>query len=252
MALPGGRACTWTLLLCLNWVFFDGVAAGPWVSLLQVSYAHQIWCSVGVITVRLVCFCGCRQFMVTIPAVIEVGSMSRLCASLLQPNESLAMTATLTYNDNKMVIFERVSDTQFHQCTTFQVLNVQLALLVLWSSPVLMLPCFFHRLRRCRNPRSTISLSLYAESSFPWRNHEKSWSNTTHWSPSSKQTSPSTCLVKQVTWPVGRLCERICLIPFFSPLSPFQSRHAGHQAETCKRAGESPGGVSEPVHTWVR
>lgn len=65
--------------------------------------------------------------MVTIPAVIEVGSTSRLCASLLQPNESLAMTAILTYNDNKMVIFERVSDTQFHQCINFQVLNVQLA-----------------------------------------------------------------------------------------------------------------------------
>ncbi|XP_029699877.1 alpha-2-macroglobulin-like isoform X1 [Takifugu rubripes] len=89
MALPGGRTCAWTLLLCLNWVFFDGVAAGP-------------------------------QFMVTIPGVIEVGSTSRLCASLLQPNESLAMTAILTYNDNKMVIFERVSDKQFHQCTNFQ------------------------------------------------------------------------------------------------------------------------------------
>eukprot|EP00066_Takifugu_rubripes_P011155 XP_003979617.2 PREDICTED: alpha-2-macroglobulin-P-like [Takifugu rubripes] len=30
------------------------------------------------------------------------------------------MTAILTYNDNKMVIFERVSDKQFHQCTNFQ------------------------------------------------------------------------------------------------------------------------------------
>lgn len=82
----------------------------------------KIVCSVSEMTVILVCFCGCRHFMVAIPAVIEAGSESRLCASLLQPNETLAMTATLVFKNKKTVIFEKSSDTEFHQCAHFQVI----------------------------------------------------------------------------------------------------------------------------------
>ena len=75
------------------------------------------------LTVVLVRSCGCRQFMVAVPAVIEAGRESRLCVSLLQPNETLAMTVALDFNDKKTVLFEKSSDTEFHQCAVFQVLR---------------------------------------------------------------------------------------------------------------------------------
>lgn len=60
--------------------------------------------------------------MVAIPAVIEAGSESTLCASLFQPEETLAMTAALVFNDKETIIFEKSSDTEFHQCAHFQVI----------------------------------------------------------------------------------------------------------------------------------
>ncbi|CAG06491.1 unnamed protein product [Tetraodon nigroviridis] len=94
MALPGSRARMWALFLCLNWIFTDGAAAGP-------------------------------QFMVAIPAVMEAGAESRLCISLLQPNETLAVTAKLVFEDKATVIFERSSDKEFHQCAVFQAPEVE-------------------------------------------------------------------------------------------------------------------------------
>uniref|UniRef100_H3BZU7 Alpha-2-macroglobulin-like n=1 Tax=Tetraodon nigroviridis TaxID=99883 RepID=H3BZU7_TETNG len=84
----------WALFLCLNWIFTDGAAAGP-------------------------------QFMVAIPAVMEAGAESRLCISLLQPNETLAVTAKLVFEDKATVIFERSSDKEFHQCAVFQAPEVE-------------------------------------------------------------------------------------------------------------------------------
>lgn len=60
--------------------------------------------------------------MAAIPAVIEAGTESRLCVSLLQPNETLAMTASLDFDNKQRVIFEKSSDTEFHECALFQVL----------------------------------------------------------------------------------------------------------------------------------
>lgn len=61
--------------------------------------------------------------MVAIPAVIEAGTESRLCISLLQPNETLTVTAALVFEKEQTVIFEKSSDTDFHQCAHFQVLR---------------------------------------------------------------------------------------------------------------------------------
>ncbi len=48
--------------------------------------------------VDLLCFH--RWFLVTFPAVIESGSDTKLCASLLKPNDSLTMTVSLLDDKN--------------------------------------------------------------------------------------------------------------------------------------------------------
>ncbi|KAK9978659.1 hypothetical protein ABG768_020402 [Culter alburnus] len=61
------------------------------------------------------------SFMVTFPAVIESGSNAKLCASLLKPNESLAMTVFLLDDQNRTTqLVQQRSSTEFHRCFTFQ------------------------------------------------------------------------------------------------------------------------------------
>lgn len=62
--------------------------------------------------------------MVVIPAVIEAGAESKLCASLLQPNETLVMTITLISQEKKTDLFQKTSSTEFHTCVQFQVTSL--------------------------------------------------------------------------------------------------------------------------------
>lgn len=63
----------------------------------------------------------CRAFMVTFPAVIESGTEAKLCASLLQPNETLAMSIYLVDRDQNRTLLQESADREFHLCFQFQV-----------------------------------------------------------------------------------------------------------------------------------
>ncbi|XP_067311051.1 alpha-2-macroglobulin-like protein 1 [Pseudorasbora parva] len=61
-------------------------------------------------------------FMVTFPAVIESGSDTKLCASLLKPEERLTMTISLLDDTNRLTtqLVKQVSSKPFHRCFNFQ------------------------------------------------------------------------------------------------------------------------------------
>uniref|UniRef100_A0A672Q704 Alpha-2-macroglobulin-like n=1 Tax=Sinocyclocheilus grahami TaxID=75366 RepID=A0A672Q704_SINGR len=58
-------------------------------------------------------------FMVTFPAVIESGSEAKLCASLLKPNESLAMNIYLVHGDQSTLLLQEKAKEEFHRCFNF-------------------------------------------------------------------------------------------------------------------------------------
>uniref|UniRef100_A0A671NMT4 Alpha-2-macroglobulin-like n=1 Tax=Sinocyclocheilus anshuiensis TaxID=1608454 RepID=A0A671NMT4_9TELE len=58
-------------------------------------------------------------FMVTFPAVIESGSEAKLCASLLKPNESLAMNIYLVHGDQSTLLLQEKAEEEFHRCFNF-------------------------------------------------------------------------------------------------------------------------------------
>uniref|UniRef100_A0A8C8DNI1 Alpha-2-macroglobulin n=1 Tax=Oryzias sinensis TaxID=183150 RepID=A0A8C8DNI1_9TELE len=62
----------------------------------------------------------CRQYMVAIPAVLEAGTVNKFCASLLEPNEILTMKVALMYQQKNTTLFEKTSNTEFHECIDFQ------------------------------------------------------------------------------------------------------------------------------------
>ncbi|XP_030260679.1 alpha-2-macroglobulin-P-like [Sparus aurata] len=94
MDLPELQTRTWTLFVCLSWMFVGQVVAGP-------------------------------QYMVAIPAVVEAGAQTRFCVSLLQPSETLVMTVTLISQEKRTVLFEKTTSTEFHTCVQFQAPFVQ-------------------------------------------------------------------------------------------------------------------------------
>ncbi|TRY81376.1 hypothetical protein DNTS_021192, partial [Danionella cerebrum] len=60
-------------------------------------------------------------FLVTFPSVIESGSDSKLCASLLKPNESLTLTVSLLDDGGSTSqLVQKNSRTEFHLCFSFQ------------------------------------------------------------------------------------------------------------------------------------
>uniref|UniRef100_A0A672JGJ6 Uncharacterized protein n=1 Tax=Salarias fasciatus TaxID=181472 RepID=A0A672JGJ6_SALFA len=69
--------------------------------------------------------CVFRQYMVVCPAVLQAGVETKLCASLLQPNESLVMTVTLMSEDSQTVLLETTTDEDFHTCIQFQAPSVK-------------------------------------------------------------------------------------------------------------------------------
>uniref|UniRef100_A0A8C7XSS2 Alpha-2-macroglobulin-like n=1 Tax=Oryzias sinensis TaxID=183150 RepID=A0A8C7XSS2_9TELE len=58
--------------------------------------------------------------MVAIPAVLEAGTVNKFCASLLEPNEILTMKVALMYQQKNTTLFEKTSNTEFHECIDFQ------------------------------------------------------------------------------------------------------------------------------------
>lgn len=66
-------------------------------------------------------FCGCRQYMVAVPAVLEAGAETKFCASLLQPNETVVMTVTLRSPETNTTLFQKTSSEEFHTCVQFKV-----------------------------------------------------------------------------------------------------------------------------------
>ncbi|XP_054901639.1 alpha-2-macroglobulin-like [Poeciliopsis prolifica] len=94
MGLSGGQMWTWTL-----WVFF----CGTWV----VSISAE------------------PHYMVTMPVILEAGAETKLCASLMEPNETLTMTVTLTSLGQNLVLHEKTSREEFLECIQFQVPSVE-------------------------------------------------------------------------------------------------------------------------------
>ncbi|XP_011481059.1 alpha-2-macroglobulin-like isoform X2 [Oryzias latipes] len=60
------------------------------------------------------------DYMVAIPAVLEAGTVNKFCASLLEPNEILTMKVALMYQQKNTTLFEKTSNTEFHECIDFQ------------------------------------------------------------------------------------------------------------------------------------
>uniref|UniRef100_A0A3B4ZRW9 Alpha-2-macroglobulin-like n=1 Tax=Stegastes partitus TaxID=144197 RepID=A0A3B4ZRW9_9TELE len=87
MARPRIQMWTWTL--CALWVCVSQALTGP-------------------------------QYMVTFPAVLEAGTKTTVCASLMQPNETLHMTVTLMSNHQNKTLLERKSKEGFHDCVVFK------------------------------------------------------------------------------------------------------------------------------------
>ncbi|XP_067220979.1 alpha-2-macroglobulin-like isoform X2 [Chanodichthys erythropterus] len=60
------------------------------------------------------------SFMVTFPAVIESGSEAKLCASFLNPNESLVMNIHLVHGDQSTLLLQEKAEEEFHRCFNFK------------------------------------------------------------------------------------------------------------------------------------
>uniref|UniRef100_A0A3Q3LXA0 Alpha-macroglobulin receptor-binding domain-containing protein n=1 Tax=Mastacembelus armatus TaxID=205130 RepID=A0A3Q3LXA0_9TELE len=89
MGRSGVQIWTWTLYVS-NWMCGEQVLAGP-------------------------------QYMVAVPAVLEAGAETKFCASLLQPNETLVMTVSLTSEGNNSTLLKQTSSEEFHICAQFKV-----------------------------------------------------------------------------------------------------------------------------------
>uniref|UniRef100_A0A667YKS3 Alpha-2-macroglobulin n=1 Tax=Myripristis murdjan TaxID=586833 RepID=A0A667YKS3_9TELE len=94
MGLPGIQTWPWMLCALLSWVHVGQASPGP-------------------------------HYMVAIPAVLEAGADIQFCASLLQPNETLLMTVTLTSQAENRTLLMEEADTDVHTCVKFKVPMVQ-------------------------------------------------------------------------------------------------------------------------------
>ncbi|XP_011607095.2 alpha-2-macroglobulin-like [Takifugu rubripes] len=94
MAPPGSQTWAWSLCLLLSWMAFDHVAASP-------------------------------QYLVAIPLILEAEGVSRICASLLKPNETLTMTVSLKSKELNITLMQMVSRQEFHMCREFEVPSIK-------------------------------------------------------------------------------------------------------------------------------
>ncbi|XP_001923676.3 alpha-2-macroglobulin [Danio rerio] len=60
------------------------------------------------------------SFMVMFPIVIESGSEAKLCASLLNPNESLVMNIYLNDGNQSTLLLQEKAEQEFHRCFNFK------------------------------------------------------------------------------------------------------------------------------------
>lgn len=63
----------------------------------------------------------CRQYLVAIPSILEAEGVSRICASLLKPNETMTMTVSLRSQELNITLMQMVSSREFHMCREFEV-----------------------------------------------------------------------------------------------------------------------------------
>lgn len=59
--------------------------------------------------------------MLAIPAVIEAGAETPFCASLMEPNETMAMIVTLRSQEQNLTLMEETANEDFHKCKNFRV-----------------------------------------------------------------------------------------------------------------------------------
>ncbi|XP_043115320.1 alpha-2-macroglobulin-like [Puntigrus tetrazona] len=81
------------------------------------------WKGLLLLSFLLVCVNGQTpgpSFMVTFPATIESGSEAKLCASLLNPNESLVMNIYLVHDDQSTLLLQEEAEEEFHRCFNFK------------------------------------------------------------------------------------------------------------------------------------
>lgn len=56
-----------------------------------------------------------------IPSILEAEGVSRICASLLKPNETMTVTVSLKSKDLNITLMQMVSRQEFHMCREFEV-----------------------------------------------------------------------------------------------------------------------------------
>uniref|UniRef100_A0A673XI82 Alpha-2-macroglobulin-like n=1 Tax=Salmo trutta TaxID=8032 RepID=A0A673XI82_SALTR len=105
MVLPGLEVWRWILFACIHWLCVCQETPRP-----DFPVAGCVLC---------------RVYMVAIPAVIQAGSEAKLCASLLQPNETLVMTISLMADGQNKTLLHETSDQEFHRCFQFQAPHVK-------------------------------------------------------------------------------------------------------------------------------
>uniref|UniRef100_A0A8C7TKQ7 Alpha-macroglobulin receptor-binding domain-containing protein n=1 Tax=Oncorhynchus mykiss TaxID=8022 RepID=A0A8C7TKQ7_ONCMY len=107
MVLPGLKVWRWILFACIHWLCVCQETPRPCT---DVPVAGCVLC---------------RVYMVAVPAVIQAGSEAKLCASLLQPNETLVMTVSLMADGQNKRLLHQSSDQEFHRCVQFQAPRVK-------------------------------------------------------------------------------------------------------------------------------
>uniref|UniRef100_A0AAZ3PBW9 Alpha-2-macroglobulin-like n=1 Tax=Oncorhynchus tshawytscha TaxID=74940 RepID=A0AAZ3PBW9_ONCTS len=107
MVLPGLQVWRWILFACIHWLCVCQETPRPCT---DVPVAGCVLC---------------RIYMVAVPAVIQAGSEAKLCASLLQPNETLVMTVSLMADGQNKRLLHQSSDQEFHRCFQFQAPRVK-------------------------------------------------------------------------------------------------------------------------------
>uniref|UniRef100_A0A8C7UWT4 Alpha-2-macroglobulin-like n=1 Tax=Oncorhynchus mykiss TaxID=8022 RepID=A0A8C7UWT4_ONCMY len=107
MVLPGLQVWRWILFACIHWLCVCQETPRPCT---DVPVAGCVLC---------------RVYMVAVPAVIQAGSEAKLCASLLQPNETLVMTVSLMADGQNKRLLHQSSDQEFHRCVQFQAPRVK-------------------------------------------------------------------------------------------------------------------------------
>ncbi|XP_077468386.1 alpha-2-macroglobulin-like [Stigmatopora argus] len=84
------QPCCWMLCIVLSWMCVGWTEAGP-------------------------------SYLVGFPAILEGGSETSFCASLLQPIETMTMTVFLNSKEENKTLFKEESSKDFHKCHRFMV-----------------------------------------------------------------------------------------------------------------------------------